>query len=136
MREPTVSYLLPYPNNKIKAHRFGINKLIYCGENQTDNDHHEYLLSGGRDGTIKCWSLNNVGKQTSIQSSPLSSSSPSSSDHHHKYVFSLEEHVDWVTDMILLADRHHLISCSQDNTLMLWDVDINDPKHCLTYRLV
>src|SRR3989338_5338594 len=117
MREPSVSYLLPYPNNRIKAHRFGINKLIYIGESQVNDQQQELLLSGGRDGTIKCWSLNH-NKPQNIQSSP---SSPSNISDQHRYVFSLEEHVDWVTDMILLPDRHHLISCSQDNTLILLD---------------
>jgi len=130
MKEPNVSYLLPYPNHKIKAHRFGINKLLLHSPLVADVDSNEnYMFSAGRDGTIKCWLLNG-NKQDNIQS-------PTGSDHHssvHKHVFSLEEHVDWVSDMIILSDKQHLISSSHDNTIMLWDIGIDNPKHCLTYR--
>nr|CAG4717569.1 unnamed protein product [Naegleria fowleri] len=161
-REPSVSYLLPYPNHKIKAHRFGINKLLYleregsasttsCTENTHQyqpQDQQHYLFSGGRDGTIKCWALyasQQQQQQHQLQSqhtsqeyamSPTKTSSGFLHQYHspHQFMFSLEEHVDWVSDMILLPDKRHLISCSHDNTIMLWDVDINNPQHCLTYR--
>ncbi|KAG2377415.1 hypothetical protein C9374_009326 [Naegleria lovaniensis] len=145
-REPSVSYLLPYPNHKIKAHRFGINKLLYLeareGSTTTENNttHHQepyYLFSGGRDGTIKCWALHSSSAQhQQIHQQEHTTLSPTKTSSHspHQFMFSLEEHVDWVSDMILLSDKRHLISCSHDNTIMLWDVDINNPQHCLTYR--
>ncbi|GJD05942.1 WD repeat-containing protein 48 [Galdieria sulphuraria] len=91
-----VAYLLRPPE---KRHRFGINSLVvpYAGEPDTESSQVVSLFSGGRDGTIRGWSKKG------------------------ENILNLEEHVDWVNDLLFLPSGV-LVSCSSDTTVKVWDV--------------
>ncbi|GJQ13562.1 hypothetical protein GpartN1_g5353.t1 [Galdieria partita] len=91
-----VAYLLRPPE---KRHRFGINSLVipYTAASDAESSQVVSLFSGGRDGTIRGWSKNG------------------------ENILNLEEHVDWVNDLLYLPSGV-LVSCSSDTTVKVWDV--------------
>jgi len=89
-----VAYLLRPPE---KRHRFGINSLVIPSKAESEGGQAVALYSGGRDGTIRGW--NKKGEN----------------------LINLEEHVDWVNDLLYLPSGV-LVSCSSDTTVKVWDM--------------
>lgn len=91
-----VAYLLRPPE---KRHRFGINSLVIPYTTETDSEASQVfsLFSGGRDGTIRGWS------------------------ERGELLMNLEEHVDWVNDLLYLPSGV-LVSCSSDTTVKVWNI--------------
>mmetsp|Transcript_10619 Transcript_10619/g.13783 ORF Transcript_10619/g.13783 Transcript_10619/m.13783 type:complete len:702 (+) Transcript_10619:201-2306(+) len=94
------------------CHRFGVNKVqTGCNGN--------ILFSAGRDGAVRCWSLNQ-------------NKAP-------KLRLVVEAHSDWVNDLVLVEEEgacgthqpHFLISASNDRKIKLWDVQDLDSLICL-----
>lgn len=73
----------------------------------------ESYLTGGRDGIIKLW---NIGKQIDKNTS------------NHSLVANLEGHTDWINEMSLNKSNNHLFSCSNDTTVLVWDMNKLKPR--------
>ncbi|CAM9346843.1 unnamed protein product, partial [Chrysoparadoxa australica] len=93
------------------GHRFGVNRIRLLPA--TSPSGQASLLSAGRDGIIRQWSLE---KPTlSKELLPLG---------HGKATLRKEftGHTDWVTDLAVVEDDGLLISSSNDSTIKLWDL--------------
>lgn len=138
-RGDRVTYILREPE---QHHRFGISSLA-LGSTE--------LFTGGRDGTIRAWTLPHIqnlsnsshdsAQPSSINPISLTESANSSTDSRTdscassnsapspKCTKTFDEHVDWVNDVLYIGAHDRLISCSSDTTVKVWHA--NDPSRSL-----
>uniref|UniRef100_A0A7S4ESR5 WD repeat-containing protein 48 homolog n=1 Tax=Chrysotila carterae TaxID=13221 RepID=A0A7S4ESR5_CHRCT len=85
-----------------EGHRFGVNALASTSSTLWGGG--EQLISGGRDGTIRCWKL----PQQGVAATPM---------------LTLSDHTDWVNDLVLINEGEQtsaFVSASSDCTIKLW----------------
>ncbi|KAL2829950.1 hypothetical protein BDW59DRAFT_141518 [Aspergillus cavernicola] len=97
-----VTYVLP-PSDAPGGHRLGVNGLAIDSENPT-------LYSGGRDGVICSWDLDN----------PSLTSSSSEKRGPTKFRNQVQAHTHWINDLVLTRNNSALVSASSDTTVRLW----------------
>ena len=89
-----------------EGHRFGVNGVLLSSIDAAR------LYTAGRDGTVRCWSVNQAERAATLLST-------------------LDEHTDWVNGIVRVDDasREAFATCSSDRTVKLWAV-IADEAEC------
>eukprot|EP00667_Euglena_gracilis_P000513 EG_transcript_513 len=67
---------------------------------------HPVLYSGGLDGVLRCWDLQDMREV--------------------KGAFGSERHSDWVTDLLIFPGTKLMASCSLDTTIRVWDLNLGE----------
>uniref|UniRef100_A0A8R1E521 WD_REPEATS_REGION domain-containing protein n=1 Tax=Caenorhabditis japonica TaxID=281687 RepID=A0A8R1E521_CAEJA len=88
------------------------------------------LFTGGSDTIIRIWSVPQHKDAFSARGGVRSPGKISPV----QYQGSLEEHTDWVTDMIICAEGRVLMSSSNDTTVKVWNIE-RDNRHTFTHCL-
>lgn len=94
-KEKRLTYVLNDADDT--KHCAGVNCLAVL--KSPEQDRHDYLFTGSRDGTLKRWAL---------------------SESCATFSATFESHVDWVNDVVLTGGST-LVSCSSDATVKVWD---------------
>lgn len=105
-RDERVSYILRAPETH---HRFGISSLALSKDR---------LITAGRDGTVRSWSLPAVSSNRSVN---ITEANGTGDIPTAKHLQTFDEHVDWVNDVVLIDEYDRLVSCSSDMTLKVWN---------------
>ncbi|CAI5445919.1 unnamed protein product [Caenorhabditis angaria] len=86
------------------------------------------LFTGGSDTIIRCW---NVPQHKDAFSARGGVSRSPGKMCQAQYQVSLEQHTDWVNDMILCAQGRILISASNDSTIKVWNLEKDNRHSCI-----
>jgi WD repeat-containing protein 48 len=100
----TVTYWCRFPEQQ---HRYGINAVLALQKPESQSDAY-LLVSAGRDGSVRLWSIDHRAQQGRIAK--------------QAHLRSLEEHTDWVNDVVSPGGYPTLVSCSSDATVKVWDL--------------
>lgn len=98
--EGRVMYVLRSPERR---HRFGVNAVRVVADPTLSGSAH-VVYTAGRDAAIRGWAVDRETEQT-------------------KCIKSLDGHVDWVNDLLLLPSRKSAVSCSSDTTVKIWNLE-------------
>ncbi|KAL2146121.1 hypothetical protein VTI28DRAFT_5214 [Corynascus sepedonium] len=121
-----ISYVLEAPNSSPGGHRLGVNGLAIDRDNAI-------LYSGGRDGVVCAWDLNNNTSTSNGHSAVVDAASANGRPKSiTRFRAQTQAHTHWINDITLAQQHSALVSASSDLLVKLWRPLASDIKEPVT----